>query len=91
MKKEIVKYLNNGMYAIMLPVYYDYEENPAWRKVFVGTEIECKNRIDSFPDSIQATMEENKINRMNKVKEYQLMLELGKKKVAKEIKIQYNL
>ena len=91
MEKEIVKYLDGGNYAIYVPVFYDYEEKPAWRKMFVGTETECKNKIDSFPDSIQATFEENTKNRESARKEYLLLLELGRKTKANEIKEKYKL
>lgn len=91
MKKEIVKYLDGGKYAIYVPVFYDYEEKPAWRKMFVGTETECKNRMDSFPDSIQATAEENANNRKSALQEYLLLMELGKKTKANQIKEKYRL
>ena len=91
MNKHIVKYLDGGNYAIYVPVFYDYEEKPAWRKVFVGTEIECKNMIDTFPDSIQATPEENINNRRNAMQEYCLLMEVGKRTKANKIKEQYKL
>ena len=91
MEKEIVKYLDSGKYAIYVPVFYDYEEKPAWRKMFVGTEKECKNNLDSFPDYMQATAEENANNRKNALQEYLLLMELGKKSKANQIKEQYKL
>ena len=91
MEKEIIKYLDSGKYAIYIPVFYDYEEKPAWRKMFVGTEQECKNMIDSFPDNLQATPEENANNRKNAMQEYLLLMELGRKTKANQIKEQYKL
>ena len=91
MKKKMVSYLSNKKYAIYIPVFYEYEDVPAWRKVFVGTKEECKKNMDSFPDSIQATFEENTKNRESARKEYLLLLELGRKTKANEIKEKYKL
>ena len=91
MEKEMVKYLDSGKYAIYVPVFYDYEEKPAWRKMFVGTETECKNNLDNFPNSIQATAEENAKNRKNALQEYLLLMKTGKKVKANQIKEQYKL
>ncbi|MSA02177.1 hypothetical protein GKG47_09010 [Lactonifactor sp. BIOML-A3] len=89
MSKHIVSYLDS--FVILVPVYYEYEELPAWRKVFIGTKSECEKMIESFPDSLNTTMEENKRNREYKIQEYLLLISIGKKRKAEEIKLQYCL
>ena len=88
-KKEIVSYLNSNDYAILIPIYYECEEKPALRKVFVGTQEECKKIFNSYPDSMQATYEENKNNRKWKLEEYLLLMSLKNIKKAMEMKRQY--
>lgn len=89
MKKEILSYLDS--FVIVVPVYYENEQDPAWRKVFIGTKQECEESFNSFPDSVNATIEENRQNREWKVQEYLLLVSLGKTKKANAIKKQYNL
>lgn len=88
-KKTIVKY--RGAYCILIPVYYDFENSPSWRKYFTGTQEECKNIIDGLPDSLKASSEENKKARENKIKEMLFLFEIGKTEKAKQIQRQYNL
>ena len=91
MKKQIVNYNNTDIYIILVPVFYDYEITPSWRKYFTGTLKECKEMFGGVPDSLQATLEQNKINRHYKRQEMNLLFALGKTKKAQQIKEQYNL
>lgn len=88
-KKTIVKYC--GSYCVLLPVYYEFESSPAWRKYFIGTKKECENIIDGLPDFLKASSEENKKARENKIKEMLFLFEIGKTEKAKQIQKQYNL
>lgn len=89
MKKKIVNYCNE-CYAIMLPVYYEFEEKPAWRIVFIGSEKKCRENYELYPDFIFATYEENLKNRKNKKAEYLHLLAINKRKEAEKIKKTYN-
>lgn len=89
MKKYITKYENN--YLIMVPVYYDFETMPAWRKYYKGTKKECENIFASIPDFLRATPEENKTNRYYKRLEYNFLMDHGKTEKAAAIKAQYKL
>jgi hypothetical protein len=89
-KKYITKYINNN-YIIFVPVYYECENEPAWRKYYTGTKKECENMFATVPDYLNATPAENKTNRYYKRLEYNLLMDQGKKGKAAEIKTQYNL
>ena len=89
MKKEISKYIDN-QYIIIIPVYYENETAPAWRKVYKGTLSDCRKEFFSFPDSLKATPEENKENRKNKLKELLFLESIGRKQKADQIRKQYN-
>ena len=75
----------------MVPVYYEHENKPAWRRVFTGSMPECQKQIELYPDFMRATYEENKKNRKQKTAEYLLLLSIGKKEKAESIKNQYKL
>ena len=89
--KKIINYNGGDQFVITIPVYYECENKPAWRKVFKGTFDECKNNFDSFPDYLHATYEENKQNIEWKRREYMFLLSINKIKKAMEMKKQYNL
>ena len=88
-KKYITQYLNKETYCILVPIYYEFENKPAWRKIFVGTEKECKEDFVSYPDYMKASEEENKKNRNNKFQEYMFLLSIKKLTKAQKIKEQY--
>lgn len=81
----------NGYYLIMVPVYYDFETLPAWRKYYKGTKKECENIFTSVPDFLRATPEENRRNRENARLEYLLLMNHGKTAHALKIKEKYQL
>ena len=88
--KKIVSYCSRESYCILIPVYYEFEEKPAWRRVFVGSKEECEKVFSNYPDSLNASNEENIQNRKNKIQEYLFLLSIGKNAKAEKIKIQYN-
>ena len=88
--KKIVNYENNNTFCVLIPIYYEYEKEPAWRKVFTGSKEECEKQFSLFPDFLHATYEENKKNRANKKAEYLLLLSINKTKKAESIKKQYH-
>lgn len=88
-KKYIAAYNNN--FVVLMPVYYEHESRPAWRKYFIGTRTECENVLKSAPDYLKATAAENAENRHYKRLEYLLLVDLGKIKEATAIKEQYKL
>lgn len=65
-KKIITQYLEKGTHCILVPVYYDGEEKPAWRNVFVGTYVSCLENLNAFPDYYEATLEQNAEHKRNK-------------------------
>jgi hypothetical protein len=89
-KKQIFNYSSKDTYCILVPVYYDFEEKPAWRRVFVGSKKECEQVFDNYPDILNASYEENLQHRNNKRQEYLLLLSIGKNAQAEKIKAQYN-
>lgn len=89
-KKKISNYLSVENYCILVPVYYEFEVEPAWRKVFTGDKKECENAFGNYPDFIKATSDENKENRKQKMQEYLFLLSINKKKEAEKIKLQFN-
>ena len=90
-KKEIVFLDRVGKHIILMPVFYEHEYKPAWKNVFSGTLEECKNAFSSFPDSLQATEEENKKNRHYKRLEADFLQSIGHYKAAEAIRKNYNL
>lgn len=88
-KKKIVDYCGE-CYAILLPVYYECEDKPAWRVVFKGSKEECRDKIDLYPEYTAATYEENLQNRKNKMQEYLFLLSIKKIKDAEKIKKAFN-
>lgn len=88
-KKYITKYENN--YCVLVPVYYDHETRPAWRKHYTGTKKECENILATVPDYLNATPDENKTNRYYKRLEYNFYMDRGQVKKAAAIKKQYEL
>ena len=88
--KKIVSYCSKENYCILIPVYYEFEEKPAWRRVFTGSKEECEKAFENYPDSLNASNEENIQNRKNKIQEYLFLLSIGKNAKAEKIKMQYN-
>ena len=88
-KKEIKKYLDS-QYCVVVPVYYENEKSPAWRKMYVGSLEECEKEFDLYPDFLSATFEENAENRKNRRAEYLFLLSIGKKKQAEKIREQFD-
>jgi hypothetical protein len=72
-------------------VWYEGERTPSWRKYFVGTKEECKNILETAPDSLKATYEENAKNRYWKMQEMIFKEKIGKRKEANQIRRQYCL
>ena len=88
--KEIVSYLSDDTYCILMPVYYECELKPAWRVEFIGSLEECKERFDDFPDNREATHDENLEMRKNRLQEYLFLKETGRRKEdCKAIKEMY--
>lgn len=91
MKKEIVNYNGTSTYLIMVPVFYEYESKPAWRTVYKGSKTECEKEFPSFPDTLQATMEENNRNRKNQLATAIFYESIGRKAAAAKIRERYHL
>lgn len=89
-KKRLVKYYGGPNYCVLIPVYYDHETAPAWRKYYIGPESYAIEYFETAPDYLNATADENEKNRFWKKQEYLLLLNHGKIKEANEIKVQYN-
>lgn len=90
MKKKIVNYNGTSEYLIIVPVFYEFEEAPAWRKVFKGSKKECEKEFSSFTDTLKATPEENNRNRKNQLKIAIFHESMGRKAVAKKIRERYH-
>lgn len=90
MKKEIVNYNNTSTYLILVPVFYEHENKPAWRTVYKGTKKECEKEFSSFPDSLKATPEENNRNRKNQLATAIFYESIGRKAAAAQIRKRYN-
>ena len=88
--KKIVSYCSKESYCILIPVYYEFEEKPTWRRVFVGSKEECEKVLSNYPDSLNASNEENIQNRKNKMQEYLFLLSIKKIKDAEKIKKAFN-
>ena len=89
-RKRITNYCSKENYCILIPVYYECENAPSWRKVFTGTKNECKKIFENYPEYLKATNDENRANRQNKMQEYLFLLSINKKKQAEQIRMQYN-
>ena len=89
-RKRITNYCSKENYCILIPVYYECENAPSWRKVFTGTKNECKKAFENYPEYLKATNDENRVNRQNKMQEYIFLLSINKKKQAEQIRMQYN-
>lgn len=87
--KRIVKYLNDGLYCVLVPVYYEFEKLPAWRKYFIGKKEECVNIFVSVPDYLNATADENKTHKHYIIQEYNFYISIGKTEKANNLKKQY--
>ena len=87
--KTIVSY-HDGAFCVLVPVWYDYEKKPAWRKIIVGTKKECDAAFAAAPDHIIASYEENKRARASKLQEMLFYRGRGDNKKADVIKAQYN-
>ena len=90
-RKRITNYCSKESYCILIPVYYECENAPSWRKVFIGTKNECEKAFENYPEYLKATNDENRANRQNKMQEYIFLLSINKKKQAEQIRMQYNL
>ena len=90
-KKSIVYQERLNRYVIIVPVFYEFEEKPAWRTVYGGTKTECEKEFDSYPDTLKANAAENAQNRKNKVQEMLFLYSIGKDARANAIKKQYHI
>ena len=89
-KKKILQDGIGNNYVIMIPVFYEYEDRPAWRKVFTGSKEECEKEFSMLPDNLKATSEENKTNRETMIDLYKFFLSIHAYKDAEKIKKQYH-
>ena len=89
--KYICKDNSRGDYLLLIPVFYDHETRPAWRKAARGTLEEVREAYKAAPDHMKATEEENRNNRQWKRAEMLLLYDHGKKAAAEAIKKQYQL
>lgn len=89
-KKEICFHERLNRYVILVPVFYEFENRPAWRTVYGGTKTECEKMFDSFPDTLKASTEDNAKNRKNKMQEMLFLYSIGRNKKADAIKKQYH-
>jgi len=88
-KKYIARY--EGGFILMLPVYYEHETAPAWRKSTRGDLATVREAYEIAPDYLEATAEENRKARESKRREYIFLLDCGKRKQAEKIRAQYEL
>lgn len=87
MEKESKRILINGIgdnYCIMIPIYYEYEDKPAWRRVFKGTKKECEKEFSTLPEYLNATHEENKKNREDMIDLYEFFISTHAYKYAEK-------
>lgn len=90
MKKAIVNYNNTSTFLIMVPVFYEFENKPAWRTVFKGSKTECEKEFSFFPDTLKATPEENNKNRKNQIATALFYESIGRKAAAAKIREKYH-
>ena len=88
-KKHICSYRDS--FVVLVPVWYEGENTPSWRKYFIGTKEECKKALEATPDSLEATYEENAKSRYWKMQEILFKEKIGKHKEAGQIRKQYCL
>ena len=88
--KKIVSYCSKESYCILIPVYYEFEEKHERKKEIDSRKEECEKVFSNYPDSLNASNEENIQNRKNKIQEYLFLLSIGKNEKAEKIKMQYN-
>lgn len=86
-KKKILDYCGE-CFCIIIPVYYEYDIEPAWRVVFKGNKKECENIFNNYPDYMTATTEENRKHKRNIIQEY-IFLQDHNKKEADRLKAKY--
>lgn len=89
-KTHIVRDTASGDFMLLIPVYYDHETRPAWRKGTRGDLATVQKALEAAPESLKATAEENRINRHYKRAEMILLQERGRRKEAEAIRKQYN-
>jgi len=88
-KKQLVNYLERA-FCVLVPVYYDHETRPAWRKYHVTEDAtEAREAYETAPDYLHATEDENRENRRYKRAEMFLLYDHGKRKEADAIRAQY--
>ena len=88
--KKIVSYLDKDNFCILQPVYYLYEEKPAWRKVTTGSMEHCMELFASVADWTWATDKEEKQHRDMHTKEVIFYESIGKPQKADAIRAKYN-
>lgn len=85
-KKHICSYRDS--FVVLVPVWYEGENTPSWRKYFIGTKEECKKALEATPDSLKATYEENAKSCYWKMQEMIFKEKIGKHEAASLIKKQ---
>lgn len=88
-KKEIVSYNNGYKYLIIIPVFYECENKPSWKTVYSGSFDDCKKAFSMFPDTLQATAEENAKNRYYMRLQADFYQSIGRYSVAQKIRKRY--
>ena len=90
-KTYIAKDNARGGYILLIPVYYEHETRPAWRKGTSGTLDECKKALEAAPEYLNATPEENRTNRHYQRATMIFYQDRGQLEKADAIRKQYNL
>lgn len=88
-KTYISKDTANNNYILLIPVFYEHETRPAWRKGACGDLDTVKKALETAPESLKATAEENRLNCYYKRKEMIFLQERGRRKEAEAIRKQY--
>ena len=88
-KTKIFKHYKYN-YCVMVPVYYQYETEPAWRYYATGSRAECEQALKSAPEYLKATAEEEATARHWKRLEMLFLYDHGRTKDADKIKAQYH-
>ena len=60
-RAHITTYNNN--FCVLMPIYYQHETRPAWRKYYTGSRESCIKILGSAPEYLNATPEEERRNR----------------------------
>lgn len=89
MEKKKICTCSGGLRVVLMPVYYEHENNPSWRKSYTGTLAECESIFATLPDFIYATHEENTKARKWKAQEMLFLESIGKTEKANMIRAQY--